>query len=54
MTVWSSIIMSTKYSDDINLPYLDHEARRKPIVNQLSTQTNMREREMRDMHFEKR
>ena len=54
MLFCGSIIMSSKYSDDINLPHLDHEARREPIIRRFSRRTNVREREMRDVHFEKR
>jgi len=52
------IIMSTKYSDDINLPHLNHEARREPIIRRFQvsndSRNNIRDREMRDVHFEKR
>ncbi|KAK7100972.1 ciliary microtubule inner protein 2C-like isoform X1 [Littorina saxatilis] len=48
------IIMSTKYSDDINLPNLDHAARRQPLIRRFNPKTNLRDREMRDVHFEKR
>jgi len=48
------IIMSNKYSDGINLPDLQHEARREPIIRRFARKTNIRDREMRDVHFEKR
>lgn len=54
MTDSSSIIMSTKYTDDINLPHLSHEARREPIIRRFNPRSNVRDREMRDAHFEKR
>ncbi|KAL8582206.1 hypothetical protein ACOMHN_004125 [Nucella lapillus] len=48
------IIMSTKYTDSINLPNLDHGARRQPIIRRFSIRSNVRDREMRNVHFEKR
>ncbi|RUS85149.1 hypothetical protein EGW08_007053 [Elysia chlorotica] len=48
------MILSTKYRDCINLPPLDHIARREPIVQKAVTTSSQRDREMRDLIFEKR
>lgn len=48
------MILATRHTDDINLPYLDHEARRAPLLKRTSTMSSQRDREMRDVVFEKR
>ncbi|XP_060571520.1 ciliary microtubule inner protein 2C-like [Ruditapes philippinarum] len=48
------MILSTRHTDDINLPYLEHEARRLPLIKRTSTMSSQRDREMRDVVFEKR
>ncbi|VDI10828.1 ciliary microtubule inner protein 2C-like [Mytilus galloprovincialis] len=48
------VIMSTRHSDNINLPYLDHEARRSPLIRRFADRSSQRDREMRDVCFEKR
>lgn len=50
----NSVIMSTRHSDNINLPYLDHEARRSPLIRRFADRSSQRDREMRDVCFEKR
>lgn len=49
-----SMILSTRHTDDINLPYLDHVARRPPLIRHFTTLSSQRDREMRDVYFEKR
>ena len=49
-----SVILSTKYRDDINLPFLEHVARRRPLLQRAVTVSSQRDREMRDCIFEKR
>ena len=49
-----SMILATRHTDDINLPYLEHEARRFPLIKRVSTTSSQRDREMRDVVFEKR
>jgi len=48
------LILSTKYRDDVNLPFLQHIARREPLIQRAVTKSNQRDREMRDVIFEKR
>ncbi|XP_005099242.1 protein FAM166C A [Aplysia californica] len=48
------LVLSTKYRDDINLPFLEHVARRKPLIQRGVTSSSQRDREMRDVIFEKR
>lgn len=48
------MILSTKYRDDINLPFLGHIARRQPAVSRSVDRSSQRDREMRDVIFEKR
>jgi len=48
------VILSTKYRDDVNLPFLQHVARRAPLTTRAVTTSNQRDREMRDVIFEKR
>ncbi|XP_048763151.1 protein FAM166C A-like [Ostrea edulis] len=48
------MILSTRHTDDINLPHLDHVARRPPLIRHFTTLSSQRDREMRDVYFEKR
>ncbi|KAK3748831.1 hypothetical protein RRG08_065338 [Elysia crispata] len=48
------MILSTKYRDCINLPHLDHIARREPLLQKPVATSSQRDREMRDVIFEKR
>jgi len=48
------MILATRHTDDINLPYLDHAARRPPLIRRYATSSSQRDREMRDVCFEKR
>lgn len=48
------IVMSTRHLDDINLPEIDHLARRNPLVSRKSRNSSQRDREMRDVNFEMR
>ncbi|KAK3602601.1 hypothetical protein CHS0354_034328 [Potamilus streckersoni] len=48
------MILSTRHTDDIQLPRLDHEARRMPLIRSFSDVSSQRDREMRDVVFEKR
>ena len=52
--ILNSVIMSTRHSDNINLPFLDHEARRSPLIRRVADSSSQRDREMRDVYFEKR
>ncbi|GFN95047.1 upf0573 protein c2orf70 homolog b-like [Plakobranchus ocellatus] len=48
------MILSTKYRDCINLPNLNHISRREPLLQKPVATSSQRDREMRDVIFEKR
>uniref|UniRef100_A0A194AKA6 Ciliary microtubule inner protein 2C n=1 Tax=Pinctada fucata TaxID=50426 RepID=A0A194AKA6_PINFU len=48
------MILATRHTDDINLPYLEHKSRRHPLIRHFATTSSQRDREMRDVYFEKR
>lgn len=48
------MVLSTRHLDDINLPDIEHQARRCPLVKRKSLTSSQRDREMRDVYFEMR
>ena len=49
-----SMIMSTRYTDDISIANRDHIARRSPIRKTPASRPSQRDRAIRDVYFEKR
>ncbi|KAL5019707.1 hypothetical protein ScPMuIL_002599 [Solemya velum] len=48
------MVLSMRHRDDINLPDIEHQARRTPIISRRSLNSSQRDREIRDVYFEKR
>ena len=48
------MILSTRYTDAINIADMDHVAHRRPIIQRGPLRSSQRDREMRDVVFEKR
>jgi len=48
------MILSQRYTDDINLPDKQHLAHREPVKREFASRSSQRDREMRDVYFETR
>jgi len=48
------MVLSERYTDDINIPNKEHIASRTPAVRNFTPSSSQRDREMRDVYFENR